>query len=75
MSKIDKDTLITSDVPTSSVSVNLPGRVIRMATTLDLLFVLAAVLAFSFGWGPLLLSTGGFLKKRKKETTRRTNLV
>jgi hypothetical protein len=54
MSKIDKDTLITSDVPTSSVSVNLPGRVIRMATTLDLLFVLAAVLAFSFGWGPLL---------------------
>ena len=54
MSKIDKDTLITSDVPTSSVSVNLPGRVIRMATTLDLLFVLAAVLAFSFAWGPLL---------------------
>src|SRR5436305_8002051 len=54
MSKIDKDTLITSDVPASSVSVKLPGRAVRMATPLDLLFVLAAVLAFSFGWGPVL---------------------
>jgi hypothetical protein len=54
MSEIDKDTLIASDVSLLPVSVKLPGRAARMATPLDLLFVLAAVLAFSFGWEPIL---------------------
>jgi hypothetical protein len=35
------------------MSANVPGRAARKATPLDLLFVLAAVLTFSFGWGPI----------------------
>jgi hypothetical protein len=54
MSEIDKNTLIARDVPLSSQSVKLPGRAARRVTPLDLLFVLAAVLAFSFGWRSVL---------------------
>lgn len=54
MSEIDKNNLLANDVPLSSVSANVPGRAARMATPLDLLFVLAAALAFSFGWGLVL---------------------
>ena len=51
MSEIDKNALLASDEPLSSLSANAPGRAARKATPLDLLFVLAAVLTFSFGWG------------------------
>lgn len=54
MSEIDKDTLIARDVLPSSQSVKQPGLIARKATPLDLLFVLAAVLVSSFGWGRVL---------------------
>jgi len=54
MSEVHEEALISWEGPPSSVNSTVAKRSGRTATKLDSLLVLAAVLAYTFGWGPML---------------------
>ncbi len=54
MSEVHEEALISWEGPPSSVNSTVAQRSGRTATKLDSLLVLAAVLAYTFGWGPML---------------------